>query len=67
MPGVVTRVAVKSGDIVARGDPLIVMEAMKMEQTLPAPRDGVVAEVLVSSGEQVQDGAILLKLEPEEK
>ncbi|MER8868139.1 acetyl/propionyl/methylcrotonyl-CoA carboxylase subunit alpha [Mesorhizobium sp. M0751] len=67
MPGVVTKVAVKSGDIVARGDPLIVMEAMKMEQTLPAPRDGVVAEVLVSSGEQVQDGAVLLKLEPEEK
>ena len=49
----------------ARGAPLIVLEAMKMEHTLTAPRDGVVAEVLVKVGDQVADGMVLLALESE--
>ena len=40
------------------------LEAMKMEHTLTAPRDGAVAEVLVLAGDQVSDGTLLLRLEP---
>lgn len=52
------------GAEVAQGDPLLVLEAMKMEHTLRAPRDGVVAELLAAVGDQVSDGTILLALEP---
>ena len=45
------------GAAVARGDVLVVLEAMKMEHALLAPRDGTVAEVLVAAGEQVAEGA----------
>ena len=48
----------------AKGEVLVVLEAMKMEHALTAPRDGVVAEVLVAAGAQVTDGALLLALEP---
>jgi 3-methylcrotonyl-CoA carboxylase alpha subunit len=65
MPGLVKVVSAAPGQEVARGDALIVMEAMKMEHTLTAPRDGVVAEVLAEAGEQVLEGAVLLKLEEE--
>jgi 3-methylcrotonyl-CoA carboxylase alpha subunit len=53
----------KAGDSVAKGQPLAVMEAMKMEHTISAPRDGTVAELLFAVGDQVSDGAELLKLE----
>jgi 3-methylcrotonyl-CoA carboxylase alpha subunit len=62
MPGLVKIVSAAAGRPVAKGDPLMVLEAMKMEYTLTAPRDGVVAEVLARAGEQVQDGALLLTL-----
>ncbi len=65
MPGLIKLVATAPGADVKRGDALIVVEAMKMEHTMTAPRDGRVAELLVRTGEQVQDGAILLTLEPE--
>lgn len=65
MPGLVKRVAVKSGETVAAGDPLAVLEAMKMEHVLTAPRDGVVGEVLVAEGAQVEAGAPLILLEKE--
>jgi len=54
--------AVKAGDKVKAGQPLAVMEAMKMEHTISAPKDGVVAELLYAPGDQVADGAELLKL-----
>jgi 3-methylcrotonyl-CoA carboxylase alpha subunit len=57
---------VEVGQPVAMGDPLILLEAMKMEHTLTAPRDGVVADLLVSAGQQVTVGAMLLTLEPED-
>ena len=48
-----------------RISPLIILEAMKMEHTLKAPRDGVIGEVMVNEGEQVTDGTILLVLAEE--
>ncbi len=64
MPGKVLSVLVQPGDRVVRGQPLLVLEAMKMEQTLRAPDEGVVAEVLVSEGEQVDPGQVLARLGP---
>lgn len=67
MPGKIIAVNTAAGDSVKAGDPLIVMEAMKMEMTLEAPRDGVVAEVNFDAGALVSDGEILLTLEPNEE
>ncbi|WP_244272033.1 biotin/lipoyl-containing protein [Pseudovibrio denitrificans] len=66
MPGLVRAVNCKPGDKVSEGDTLIVTEAMKMEHSLKAPRDGVVAEVMANAGDQVEEGVILLTLEEEE-
>ena len=66
MPGLVKAVHVSSGVAVSKGDPLVVVEAMKMEHTLAAARDGTVAEVLVAAGDQVQGDAVLLRLQPVE-
>jgi len=63
MPGKVVSFAVKAGDKVSKGQPLAVMDAMKMEHTIAAPMDGVVAELLYAPGDQVTEGAELLKLE----
>ncbi len=62
MPGKVVSFAVKAGDVVTKGQPLAVMEAMKMEHTIAAPADGTVAELLFAPGDQVTEGAELLKL-----
>ena len=63
MPGKVVSFAVKAGDAVKKGQALAVMEAMKMEHTIAAPADGTVAELLFAPGDQVTEGAELLKLE----
>jgi 3-methylcrotonyl-CoA carboxylase alpha subunit len=62
MPGKLVSFAVKAGDAVKAGQTLAVMEAMKMEHTIAAPKDGVVAEILYAPGDQVMDGAELIKL-----
>src|SRR5205085_11742606 len=62
MPGKVVSFSVKAGDKVAKGQALVVMEAMKMEHTIAAPADGVVAELLYAPGDQVAEGAELLKI-----
>ena len=62
MPGKVVSFSVKAGDKVTRGQALAVMDAMKMEHTIAAPMDGVVAELLYAPGDQVIEGAELLKL-----
>ncbi|MEM8731726.1 MAG: biotin carboxylase N-terminal domain-containing protein [Pseudomonadota bacterium] len=63
MPGLVKTVYVETGQAVAAGDRLAVLEAMKMEHQMTAPRDGVVAEVLTAAGAQVEAGAALIRLE----
>ncbi|CTQ56598.1 Acetyl-/propionyl-coenzyme A carboxylase alpha chain [Roseibium album] len=65
MPGLVKVLSVKAGEAVTKDQPLIILEAMKMEHTLKAPRDGVVGEVLAQEGEQVTDGTVLLALAEE--
>ncbi|WP_198968864.1 acetyl/propionyl/methylcrotonyl-CoA carboxylase subunit alpha [Xylophilus sp. ASV27] len=62
MPGKVVSFAVKTGDKVSRGQPLAVMEAMKMEHTIAAPADGVVEELLYAPGDQVAEGDELLRM-----
>ena len=67
MPGLVKAVTAKAGQSVTAGDKLAVLEAMKMEHALLAARDGVIAEVLISEGDQVEAGAALIRLEEVDK
>ncbi|WHZ13122.1 MAG: Methylcrotonyl-CoA carboxylase biotin-containing subunit [Burkholderiaceae bacterium] len=62
MPGKVVSFTVKAGEKVKRGQPLAVLEAMKMEHTIAAPADGTVEELLYAPGDQVAEGAELLRL-----
>ena len=62
MPGVILRVEVSQGQAVKSGQLLLVMEAMKMENEILAPRDGTVAQILVQKGATVDTGAPLLIL-----
>lgn len=62
MPGLVVAVHVKPGDVVREGDPLMVLEAMKMEYQISALTDGIVDSVNYSEGEQVTEGAQLLTI-----
>jgi 3-methylcrotonyl-CoA carboxylase alpha subunit len=63
MPGVITKILVKPGDVVAKGAPLLILEAMKMEHTITAPRDGSVASINCTEGELVQPGVELVTLQ----
>nr|WP_111301026.1 acetyl/propionyl/methylcrotonyl-CoA carboxylase subunit alpha [Paracoccus saliphilus] len=63
MPGLVKAVHVTQGQRVRAGDRLAVLEAMKMEHSLTAGRDGIVAEVLAAAGDQVEAGAALIRLD----
>jgi biotin carboxyl carrier protein len=63
MPGRVVKVSVAPGDRVRRGQELLVVEAMKMENALTAPFDGVVTRVAARAGEMVGAGAILVEVE----
>jgi acetyl/propionyl-CoA carboxylase alpha subunit len=67
MPGLVLRVLAEVGAVVTAGQPLLVLEAMKMEQTVSAPADGVVAELRAKAGEQVSTGQVLAVLEAGEE
>ncbi len=60
MPGKVVAVLATKGQQVKQGEPLVIMEAMKMEHTIAAPRDGVIEDILYAVGDQVADGAPLL-------
>jgi biotin carboxyl carrier protein len=62
MPGLIVRVNVQAGDTVAPGAPVVVMEAMKMENELRAQSAGIVRAVLVQPGEAVEKGAVLVEL-----
>ncbi|MCD4523873.1 ATP-grasp domain-containing protein [Nocardioides sp. cx-173] len=63
MPGTVVRVVVEPGATVAAGDPVLVLEAMKMQHTVSAPHDGTVAEIHVQPGTQVAAGEVLAVVE----
>ena len=63
LPGVIIEVQVKSGAQVKSGDPLCVLEAMKMKNIIRAGRDGVIAEALVSAGDQVRHNQPLFRFE----
>jgi 3-methylcrotonyl-CoA carboxylase alpha subunit len=65
MPGVVTRVMAAPGDEVRKGQPLVVLEAMKMEHMIRAPRDGRVKQVNAEPGQMVAGGATLVEMEAE--
>ncbi len=63
MPGLVKSVFAQPGQVVKQEDRLVILEAMKMEHSLLAPRDGIVEQVLVEGGAQVQDGMALIVLQ----
>jgi acetyl/propionyl-CoA carboxylase alpha subunit len=65
MPGKIISVAVKAGESVAKGQALLVMEAMKMEHAMIAPFAGVVSELAAVVGAQVAEGVVLVRLEPD--
>ena len=65
MPGQVVAFKVAVGDSVKKGEPLAVIEAMKIEHTITAPTDGVVAELLFAAGDLVADGDELLRIDTE--
>lgn len=57
----VLKISAKAGQAVKKGDPVVVVEAMKMEYSYGSPRDGVIAQVLVKEGETVQGGSAFVK------
>jgi len=63
MPGLVTRVMVAVGDAVKQGQPLLALEAMKMEHVIRAPRDGQVKKIAAKAGEMAAGGVALIELE----
>jgi biotin carboxyl carrier protein len=64
MPGMVVKVMVGEGDSVAKGDKVVIVEAMKMENALKSPIDGTVKQVAVSAGQPVDKDALLVEIEP---
>ena len=63
MPGRIVQVMSRPGETVKKGQPLLILEAMKMEHTVTAPADGIVKEIHFAAGEQVLEGAELVTLE----
>lgn len=63
MPGLVLSVLCAPGDAVRKGDPLMILTAMKLEQTVAAPRDGVIEEVFYATQDQVDEGAVLVRFQ----
>ena len=59
MPGVVNKVVAREGDKVNAGDPIVVLEAMKMENVVGSPIDGTVVEIRVNEGDQVTGSDVL--------
>jgi propionyl-CoA carboxylase alpha chain len=64
MPGVVVRVEVEPGQVVVTGQPVLLLEAMKMQHPVTAPTDGTVTELHVGPGDQVANGTVLAVIDP---
>ncbi len=62
MPGTIIKVAVGTGDAVTKGQTILILEAMKMENEIMAPKDGTIEEIKVSEGASVNAGEILIVL-----
>lgn len=60
MSGTVVKIAVSKGDTVSVNDTLLTLEAMKMQNAIPSPKDGIVREILVHVGDSVSSGAVML-------
>ncbi len=67
MPAAVISVAVADGQHVSKGDVVVVLEAMKMQHTITAPTDGIVSELSVTPGTQVESGAVLAVIQGEDE
>jgi len=63
IPGLVVEIFVAAGQVVAKGDTLLVLEAMKMQNEIAAPIDGTIGDVLVEAGQSVNAGDALLRIE----
>ncbi|WP_290595956.1 MULTISPECIES: biotin/lipoyl-containing protein [unclassified Archaeoglobus] len=63
LPGVVLKILVKPGDRVQAGDPIIIVESMKMENEIVSHKDGVVSEILVKEGQRIEAGDVLAVIE----
>ncbi|MCD4701825.1 MAG: biotin/lipoyl-binding protein, partial [Candidatus Aegiribacteria sp.] len=62
LPGLILKVMVKEGDQVDNGQPVAIMEAMKMENEIESPVSGTVREILVSEGENILENAVIMKI-----
>ena len=62
LPGLVATVHVQTGDAVATGDPVVTLQSMKMEIPITAEREGTIAEILVSEGDEIDTGAVIARL-----
>lgn len=63
MPGLVIKIDVKPGDSISKGDPLMILEAMKMENQIKSKGEGVIAEILVNEGQAVEKNELLIRFE----
>ncbi|RZL17109.1 MAG: acetyl-CoA carboxylase biotin carboxyl carrier protein subunit [Pedobacter sp.] len=63
MPGLVLKVLIEQGKEVSKGDNLLVLEAMKMENMIKSPTDGIVQKILVGTGDKIEKNAILIQFE----
>lgn len=61
MPGLIIDLKIKAGDMVKQGDPLLILEAMKMENILKSPGDGVIKNLKVKKGDNVEKGQVLIE------
>jgi biotin carboxyl carrier protein len=65
MPGRVVKILIKEGDSVEQGQGLLILEAMKMENEIKAPRSGVISSLKISEGESVESGVIMVEIADE--
>lgn len=63
MPGKIFKILTSKGEVVTKGDPVMIVEAMKMEHTIRAPKDGKIIEIFFNEGDQVQGGVLLCEIE----
>jgi len=62
MPGLVLRVMIEPGQSIRKGDTLLILEAMKMENVLKAPADGIVSKILVTQGDKVEKNQVMVSM-----